>query len=995
MKPLLGAVVLSFFLSAPLFATISNIVFDNSQPMQPSDSLIIAYESTQDTTYLLLYLDKDGPATLDTLVDQLMYNIMIIDNGTEQMWWDNGGLFPDSDPADHALLFSPGSPDFAAAKYWFTLTDADNAISDSFRIDAIANPYRTISGTITPPSGESAAFISVDAGAKDYNGHASAFTDVNGDYTLYFDSAMVVADSGRIGVQVTSDAFPGYIPDPMGQQVNLLNASQSNIDFSYIAAACAVKGQILSGTDPLSNIWIGLRSASTDQDAGRGNTDSAGNYFMACAADSYEIQLSHDDLLPDYLMPDQIRFRVDQDDTATVDIQITRADTAIYGRITLEGNELSGQKYALQLWSNNGHGTSETECDSLGYFRLPATTLDSLCNINLAVWWKGYDSLPQGYMIDNGNYRQARPGDTVVFNIIPEQQLPRGYISGSVSYSGQFDPDLIGVCLIDPKNMFAGPIMCTQPDTAGNFSFTDVPMGEFLVLGLIDTNNDHTSEAQSFSDSTIKIFGGDSIQGIMLTINDMGSGEAAISGDLSAMGPWPDSTRIYVVAIPADTTLPDSLALSNPLVWLTAKSVTIEGPGPYAIPGLDSGVYYVIANAESLDLNGSSWNQFGHGMYGSIGPGNAYDLFPVVLGSATQVTGIDLVLYREQKNDSVPVGTGLIEGTIEYSGAFSMHNIEVLLFEGNDYFTDPVRSVVPDTDGQYAFINVADGQYTVMAMIDTNQDHSAEAAGINDSLIVIAGSDTFTAIDIVCEDRPAGQASISGAITYAGTVPAGSVISVMAVPVDTLLSDSVNLSDANIALKGVMIRLPGGPDTFTIAGLAAGVYYLASFADSAYWDTSSGKYESREFAMGIYGVIATRDSSGKPDSMVFERVLLGASTHATGINIEIESPDIAVEKVAAKALPSSFALSEPAPNPFNPTVSLKYQVPQATFVSVSVYDISGKLVTQLTGKTHQPGYYQAVWNGTNALGQHVSSGMYVCRMQAGSFVKQQKMVLLK
>ncbi|MEA1997303.1 MAG: FlgD immunoglobulin-like domain containing protein, partial [Gemmatimonadota bacterium] len=97
------------------------------------------------------------------------------------------------------------------------------------------------------------------------------------------------------------------------------------------------------------------------------------------------------------------------------------------------------------------------------------------------------------------------------------------------------------------------------------------------------------------------------------------------------------------------------------------------------------------------------------------------------------------------------------------------------------------------------------------------------------------------------------------------------------------------------------------------------------------------------------------------------------------------------------SLPRSFSLSQNAPNPFNPSTTIGYCIPQGETVDVSlkIYNIRGGLVRTLVNATREPGAYEVYWDGTDKKGRRMSSGIYIYRIEAGSFVQTRKMVLLK
>ena len=90
-----------------------------------------------------------------------------------------------------------------------------------------------------------------------------------------------------------------------------------------------------------------------------------------------------------------------------------------------------------------------------------------------------------------------------------------------------------------------------------------------------------------------------------------------------------------------------------------------------------------------------------------------------------------------------------------------------------------------------------------------------------------------------------------------------------------------------------------------------------------------------------------------------------------------------------------FKLFQNYPNPFNPGTVIKYSLQNECQVTVKIYNINGREVTTLVSKKQTAGYHQVEWNGTNRSGMVVSNGLYMYKIQAGDFVKTQKMLLLK
>ncbi len=93
-------------------------------------------------------------------------------------------------------------------------------------------------------------------------------------------------------------------------------------------------------------------------------------------------------------------------------------------------------------------------------------------------------------------------------------------------------------------------------------------------------------------------------------------------------------------------------------------------------------------------------------------------------------------------------------------------------------------------------------------------------------------------------------------------------------------------------------------------------------------------------------------------------------------------------------VPKVLDLTQNYPNPFNPETNITYALPQAINVRIEIYNILGQKIVTLFDAEMPAGNHSVRWNGRNALGEKVGAGIYLCRMQAGEFVKTMKMTLL-
>jgi hypothetical protein len=94
-------------------------------------------------------------------------------------------------------------------------------------------------------------------------------------------------------------------------------------------------------------------------------------------------------------------------------------------------------------------------------------------------------------------------------------------------------------------------------------------------------------------------------------------------------------------------------------------------------------------------------------------------------------------------------------------------------------------------------------------------------------------------------------------------------------------------------------------------------------------------------------------------------------------------------------LPTNYVLEQNYPNPFNPETRINYAIPEAGYITLNIYDISGLLVRTLYQGDQSAGRYEVMWNGKNNSGSKVGSGVYFYRIQANSFTAVKKMILLK
>jgi uncharacterized protein (TIGR02145 family) len=108
-----------------------------------------------------------------------------------------------------------------------------------------------------------------------------------------------------------------------------------------------------------------------------------------------------------------------------------------------------------------------------------------------------------------------------------------------------------------------------------------------------------------------------------------------------------------------------------------------------------------------------------------------------------------------------------------------------------------------------------------------------------------------------------------------------------------------------------------------------------------------------------------------------------------------ETASVLIVSVDTQMIPEDFALQQNYPNPFNPMTNIRFGIPEASDVSLFIYDIAGREIKTLINNSQPAGWYTAQWNGTTQDGTPVGTGMYFARIQAGEYSEVIKMVYLR
>jgi hypothetical protein len=137
--------------------------------------------------------------------------------------------------------------------------------------------------------------------------------------------------------------------------------------------------------------------------------------------------------------------------------------------------------------------------------------------------------------------------------------------------------------------------------------------------------------------------------------------------------------------------------------------------------------------------------------------------------------------------------------------------------------------------------------------------------------------------------------------------------------------------------------------------------------------------------------------SSRPAGALVIAVLINNGCIVPRDLIPLSTPNIAfTSPMQSGKAPREASLSvSVSPNPFNPTTTITFAIPQSSHLTLSIYDIAGRRVNTLVDRMMERGSDRVVWNGRDAYGKPVSSGIYFYRVKAGDAVAIGKMLLIK
>ncbi len=185
--------------------------------------------------------------------------------------------------------------------------------------------------------------------------------------------------------------------------------------------------------------------------------------------------------------------------------------------------------------------------------------------------------------------------------------------------------------------------------------------------------------------------------------------------------------------------------------------------------------------------------------------------------------------------------------------------------------------------------------------------------------------------------------------------------------------------------------LPGGSSVPINTMNAQGDRLLLGLKDGVKVYDTADPYNVVEIAQRHSGFNIEATAWNDPQLFIVEQgdIEFGAGYYSFDqvVGIDDEKP--------VSNLPQQFQLMQNYPNPFNPETTIRYHLPEAIPVKLSIYNMLGQKIKTLVDAKQTAGEYRIRWNGRDESGREVASGIYLYRLKAGDFVSTKKMLLLQ
>jgi hypothetical protein len=509
----------------------------------------------------------------------------------------------------------------------------------------------------------------------------------------------------------------------------------------------------------------------------------------------------------------------------------------------------------------------------------------------------------------------------------------------------------------------------------GNVSATST------VGGLVGNSSSYSSITNSYALG--KVSGSVSVGGLVGAVTSSGISNCYaavnVSGDSSYVGGL--AGRIHF------STISNSYATGN-----------VSGSSDY-LGGLVGYNYYsTITNSYATGSVSDSWNSelYNEGMIGGLVGYNNYSTITksYATGNVSDSSSSDTYVYIGGLvgiNNSSTISNSHAAGTVFFSSSSSYASCIIGGLVGRNLYSTIANSFAIGnvsnlvSSCSYASSGGLVGFNGLFASISssyaTGNVSDSSSSNTNGYIGGLVGNNSLAAID-----NSYSTGSVSGLSYYAGGL--------------------AGFATASSIANSYTIGSVSGANC--IAGFV-GCSYNGDTVKHCYWNTETThwNYGFGRFGGGLFtDTVGLTTAQMKVQSNYTSWDFTGETVNGTSDLWAITStinngyPHLAWQDSAGNStgltekdgenLPKTFNLNQNYPNPFNPTTTISFDIPKQYVVTLKVYDVLGREIATLVNEIKNAGSYKAVWNATR-----FASGVYFCRIQAGTYTNVKKLVLMK
>ena len=499
-----------------------------------------------------------------------------------------------------------------------------------------------------------------------------------------------------------------------------------------------------------------------------------------------------------------------------------------------------------------------------------------------------------------------------------------------------------------------------QTDSSGNYEIPNLWPGEYIVSATRwDWNNFQTiwyENATDKEDATpVQVAADNPTTGIDFSFDrsqDFGSISGRVTDDDGSPVAY---ALVEAVRAAASAGTGNSGSHRRPL---PAMLTYTDEQGNYELDYLSPGDYYVIVRKDGYTEYYDDAN-------------TEEDATPVSVQGAQTTSGIDFVIPSAPSEGSQISGTVVDDSTGE-----PIEGAVVSVFPAASGQVNPAQqmySTATDADGHYTIAGIPAGSYAVgcWARGYVAEFYDGKTTPQEADVLELDGASEVSGIDFGLAPARAHESTFEPNSAVGKATVSGSVTDPQGQPIEGAYVYAFD-GDGQI----VASEITGSDGHYSLVGLESGEYYVMA---------TRTPYSTEYYSDATSLDEATPISVGQEEQW-----------DATDVNFQLSAETATAAFGENKqTLPREVGLLQNYPNPFNPSTVIQYTLPKQAHVLLQVFNARGQLVKTLVNAEQSADVYRVTWNGTNARGEKVVSGVYFCRLQAGDIRQVRRMILLK